>query len=479
MISINKKKPFVEKVRETLIDNDLLQEGDRVLVGVSGGVDSLCLFHVLLMLKAEWSIEVFAGHLNHGFREDAREDLEFVRSVAKKWKIPFYGASINVPYYSKKMGLSSQQAARYFRFQFFLKGARYFRANKIALGHHRDDQVETVLLNILNGTGLEGLAGMKANRRWKGLTIIRPLLYYSKTQILNYCKSEEIEHKEDSSNLKTIYQRNKIRLELLPYLRDYNYQIDNAILRLSVLAQEDEDYLRKEAEKYLKVCVVTRTKGKVVLNADNLKKLPLALQRRVIRKTWQKIFPEKTFLSFKHIETIIRFYQKGETNKEIILPYQVKVYNRPGGRLVFITGEDPGKKKSFAPVLLNVPGKTFIPGIEKKIEAEIKKPAELKWPPDNNKEAYLDLEKINLPLKIRSRWKGARFSPLGMENGTKKIKNYFIDNKIPHHKRDFHPLVLSGGEIAWVVGMEISHRFRITESTRCVLVLKYLSTGEF
>ncbi len=473
MISIKKESPFIEKVRETIINNNLLQEGDRVLVGVSGGVDSLSLFHALLMLKTEWGIEICAGHLNHGFREDAREDLEFVRSLAKRWKVPFYGASINVPYYSNKMGLSSQQAARYFRFQFFLKGSRYFRANKIALGHHQDDQVETVLLNILNGTGLEGLAGMKANRRWKGLTIIRPLLYHSKTQILNYCKSEEIEYREDSSNLKTIYQRNKIRLELLPYLKEYNYQIDNAILRLSALAREDDNYLQKKAEKYLKICLVTLTNDKVVLNANTLKKITPALQRRVIRKTWQKLFPEKAFLGFKHIEAIIWLYQKGEMNKLIILPNQVKVCNRPGGRLVFLLRENLEAEKSFAPRSLNVPGKTFIPGIESIIETEIKKPAELKWPPAKNREAYLDLEKINLPLKICSRWRGARFSPLGMENGTKKIKDYFIDKKIPHQKRDVHPLVLSGGEIAWVVGMEISHRYRVTESTRCVLVLKF------
>ncbi len=473
MITIDSEEKLIKQVKKTIALKHLLKKGDRVIVGLSGGPDSLCLSHVLLSLSSTLGINMFFGHLNHGFRRESSAEFSYVRFLAWQWGIPFFGATIDVPYYAQKWGWSAQKAARYFRYRFLLKAACHFQANKIALGHHRDDQIETVLMNIIHGAGTGGLAGMEISREWKGTTIIRPLLNNTKAQIWKYCQAKGLEPVEDASNLKDIYRRNKVRLELIPYLqKEYNPRIDDAIIRISGLAREDDHYLERKANYFLQLFTFSRDSHSLVLDASKLAQVHISLQRRVLRGAWRKIYEGEDMPDFGHIESIMQLYQKGKTGSAISLPHQVIAYNIYGGRLVFAR---TGKKHTvFKDILLNIPGLTLVPGTRKVIKAEIKPPHDLNWPPDKRKEAYLDLKKMILPLKLQNRWAGARFHPLGLEGKSKKLKDYFIDQKIPRQERDFYPLLVSGDDIVWVLGLDISHHFRITEETRCALVLKYI-----
>lgn len=463
-----------DKVKETIKRYKLLEPGDRILAGVSGGPDSLCLFHLLLSLRRELQIEVFAGHLNHGFRPEAEHELDYVRALARQWEVPFFGSRIDTPAYRQQTGLSAQEAARYCRYRFLMKGAEHFGANKIATGHHCDDQVETVLLNIIHGAGLDGLAGIKPCRLWKGVAIIRPLLESSKDDINNYCREHAIEPVCDESNLKTIYRRNKVRLELIPYLeKELNPRIGNAVLRLSSLAAEDNEYMEKTARHYLNLNSCKQGKEKILLKTGALSGLALSIQRRVLRAAWQKInrgLPAA--LNAGHIDAIIQLYQKGHTGKEVTLPGEKKAYMVHNGLIISAQKCYPATNTYSESVMLKVPGITSLPGTEMVFEADLQDPGDLKWPPDKKKEAYLDYEKLNLPLSVRYRRKGDKFKPLGMGGRKRKLKDIFIDEKVPRQERDTYPLVAAGDKIVWVTGLAVSHVCRVTDNTGQVLVLR-------
>jgi len=474
LVPISLGRDLTAKVRQYIEKNNLLKSGDRVLVGVSGGVDSLCLFHLLCSLAVDMNFSLCAGHLNHGFRKEASADLEYVRSLASQWKVSFYGSFVDVPHYVREWGWSAQETARFFRYRVLLKAAHTLGANKIALAHHADDQVETVLMNLLHGSGLEGLSGMDASRSWKGVAIIRPLLDSTKNQIEDYCTENNLEPAEDLSNYKNVYRRNKVRLELVPYLeKEYNPRIREALWRTSCLANADNEYLHHQTRQLWQKLLVSQERTKIVLDGKALAMAPLSLQRRIVRKAWQMMLPSGYAPGMQHVEEVIELCSKGETGKEVDLPGKVRAYNAHERKLVFARVVEKGRG-GIKPIKLDVPGSVILSEKGEKIEAQVKSPEELSWPPQSSREAYLDLEKIILPLQVKSRWSGARFAPLGMEGQTKKLKDYFGDRKIPSRERDTYPLVVSGDEVIWIVGMDISHHYRVTDKTRCVLVLKYI-----
>ncbi len=456
---------LVDKVSDLVNKTRLIDRGGRILVGVSGGPDSMCLLHLLLKFEKSHGIRVFVAHLNHGFREEAAGEASFVQEICRDWKVPFYGARINVPLYKKRYGLSSQEAARLARYRFYEVAAAYFNVYKVALGHHRDDQVETVLLNILYGSGLDGLGGMKAARRWRNLYVIRPLLEVSRDEIELYCEKESVPYITDRSNLESLYRRNKIRRELLPYLeKEFNPRIKDSLSRLTNLLSADRDFMESVTIKYFKA-LARISKGRVYLETDAFKRLPLSLKRRIVRKSYRISVKSCQNLGTQHVERLINLGVSGKTGKEVPLP---------GGGMAYKTSRGLVVKKylrsAITTVPLKVPGRTYVPGAGVTIKAKVEDPGELPWPP-GEKVAYLDYHKLSFPLFVRSRQAGDRFVPLGLKK-RKKLKDFFIDQKIPRRERDLCPLVVSGDNIAWVAGQRISNGYKITGDTRRVLVLE-------
>jgi len=460
------------KVEETIQKYNLIPRDESVLVGVSGGADSMSLLHYLCNSISNAGSRLKVAHLDHGFREKSKEETDFVRRMCRKLEVPFYGARINVPYYREKWGLSAQEAARLARLYFYWKAASYFKVRIVATGHHRDDQVETVLLNFLHGSGLDGLTGMQVSRRFRNLTLIRPLIEVSKEEINSYCMEQGISYIQDESNFKNIYRRNKVRRELLPQLEEYNPRIKEALYQLGRILEADRSYLEKQTRSYFARSARVET-GRVVIKCSTFKEMPLSMQRRLIRMAYSLAVGVKYKPAFMHVEDMVNLACHGQTGKELDLP---------GGGLAYKTSRELIIQRfsscvdSPAPVPLNIPGSTYIPGFNLTLYTAIKEVHELSWPPAVN-QAYVDYQRISLPLYVRAREPGDRFKPLGL-NQAKKVKDLFIDLKVPRQERDSCPLITtSNNEIAWVAGYRVSEDFKVTGETQKVLVISMVKTN--
>lgn len=460
---------LVQKVWRYIKEHDLLQDGDRVLVAVSGGPDSLCLLHLLNSLSERLKISLVVAHLNHGMRPEASLESDRVRDIAAAWSLPFEGGAVNVPHYATGRGLSEEEAARILRYRFLLETARQFRASKVAVGHHQDDQAETVLFNLLRGTGPDGLAGMLPCRCLGSVHLIRPLLNLSRREIEQYCQGKNLKPALDSSNLQTDYTRNRIRLELIPQLEhQYNPRVKEALARLAVLAAEDRRYLQEKTVFALKF--VSRHQGKqLILSKARLGKLPEALRGRVARLALEGYLHYKQ-IEWIHVQQLLNLAREMGPAREITLPGGVKVY-AIRNYLVIAAERTPIKTLSESRPL-RVPGRTPLPG-GGWIEARICRLSELTWPPAPE-QAYLDFHRLPPSLSIRGRWPGARFYPQGAPGG-KKLKDFYIDQKVPKHRRNSYPLIVSPqDEIVWIAGLRIAHPYRVTRRTEKVLTLNYM-----
>ncbi|MDO9536070.1 MAG: tRNA lysidine(34) synthetase TilS [Bacillota bacterium] len=480
-----------EYVKKVILKENLIENGDLVIVAVSGGADSLSLLHILERLKREKFLDfsLHAAHLNHGMRGDsAKQDAEFVRREARKMGIPCTIGEVDVEAFRKSKKLSPEDAARRLRYRFLEQLAKRIGASSIAAAHSLDDQAETLLINFLRGTGLDGLSGMKVKRRLGDgeLYLVRPLLKINKKEINAYCRENGLSPRFDETNLNSRFLRNKIRLELLPYLeREFNPDLRRGLFRLSSLLSHDKDFLENAASESLSRIITKEDTNCLELEGEKLLGEHEALQGRILRLAICRVtgsVPRE--VGYNHIRAVLQLYRTGTPHGLLDLPGGLEVSKRYN-KLVILLKElqQRGELTSFN---LPVPGRENIPGRGQILQAELISPEQLSWPPDEHKEAYLDYEKVldllrdknhlqfnadSSKLLVRARREGDRFHPLGAP-GKKKINKYFIDHKIPMKERDSIPLVAAGDEIIWVVGKQISHNCRVTEETKKVLVLK-------
>lgn len=491
-----------EKVKRTILREQLIQEGDLVLIAVSGGADSLSLLYILNELRLEGfkNFNLHVAHLDHGLRgEQAAKDAQFVRLQAKKLSLPCTVGKAFTYTFAERRGLSLEDAARRLRYKFLEQVAHRIGASTIATGHTLDDQAETVLLNLLRGTGPEGLAGIRFKRRAQAgeYTLIRPLLEIKKEELEGYCRKKNLSPRFDRTNEDTRFLRNKIRLELIPALeKEYNPNFRESLARLSFLLSLDSEFLSAAASRLLEETLIKKDPCALQLDIRALLKEHEALQGRILRRALAKLAGKGETLpwevSFKHIRALLNLCKSGLPYGSLQLPLGLKAVK--SANLLTISSQPPHgelQKEAFTPFFLPVPGKKALPytaGSGSFLQAELIPPSELRWPPQGDKEAYLDYERVlelsgenkapegsqaPLRLYVRTRRKGDLFYPLGAP-GRKKLKKYFIDQKIPLQERERIPLVLAGGEIVWVVGKQISHLCRITEKTKRALVLKIL-----
>lgn len=458
---------LINKVERYIRLHRLLDEGDKVLVAVSGGPDSLCLLHVLNALAAGLKLELIVGHLDHRFRPEARQEAEAVEALAAAWSIPFEGTAANVTDYAARNHLTAQEAARHVRYRFLLAAAQKHGAVKIAVGHHKDDQVETVLFNLLRGTGPDGLSGMRPRRMIGPAELIRPLLGITRLEIEDYCRRNRLNPAIDASNLKTGYTRNKIRLELIPYLeQNYNPGIKEALERLASMAASDRNYLEAAAEKVR--ASLCRDNGKsIFLERSRLNRLPEALRGRVVRLSLERFIGRKK-INWCRIRQLLALTETGGPAREVQLPGGVRAYS--SYRHLIITREARSPITPLEVLPLPVPGTTFLPG-RGELSAKVKAVEDLIWPPAPE-QAYLDYDTVPQPLIVRNRRPGDHFFPHGAP-GSKKLKDFLIDHKIPSHRRDYYPLVMAEDTVVWVAGLRIAHPYRITGQTRRALVLEW------
>lgn len=448
----------------------MLKKHDKILVCVSGGPDSVALLYLLNSLKKEFNLKLHIAHLNHMMRkQDAEKDALFVKKIAKRLKIPITIDKKDVPAFIRQTKASPEEAARIIRYNFFAEVAKKVKANKIATGHTLDDQAETVLMRLIKGAGTEGLRGIPPKRRLNNLTIIRPLIETQRTEILKFLKTKRIKPRLDTSNLKTFYFRNKIRKELIPLLERYNPNIKQTLSRMAQVLDDDYGYLEKlKEDAFKKSCQVKDTD--IQINTNRFTKLPVSLQKGVLRKAIKLIKGDLQKITYQHCDELYRLINERKTGSVVDLPQKIKAVKKQH-KIIFTLNPKP-KTLHLTPIskVLNMPGVTKIPALKKSIEAKILKgPIKIKKVRSKNTE-YVDFDKIDLPIIVRTKRPGDRIRPLGMR-GYKKLQDIFVDEKIPPYKRNRILILETGGRIIWVLGVRISDDVKLTKNTKHIVKL--------
>lgn len=466
---VDRVRHLPEQILATIKKYNMLEGGNKVLVSVSGGPDSVALLHLLYSLRVSCDLQLHVFHLDHQVRgENSAKDALFVQKLARSLNLPVSSLSHNIPGYIFNKSLCLQEAAREIRYQLLDEVADEIGADKIAVGHNADDQVETFLMRIIRGTGPCGLRGIPPVRG----RIIRPLIEVSREEIEEYLDVNEIEFRVDSSNLKPDYLRNRIRHQLIPLFLEQNERFKENVLNTIALISEDEAFLEQSAKELFEAIAHRDDERALVCQCPKLLSLPPAMQRRVVRMALGSIKGNLREIEYRHVNIILAAVEKGRSD-QIDLPGGIVVLIEYGN-LVFALSEERKKAISCvkSSIELKIPGITEIPYLDMEIRAKIKCPDKVNpSAPQNREKAYLDLDKLTLPLQVRTRFPGDRFVPLGM-SGEKKLQDFLVDKKVSKRKRDRIPIVECQGQIVWVGKMAIDDRVKVMQDTEKVVVLE-------
>jgi tRNA(Ile)-lysidine synthase len=457
---------IIEKVRKTIRQHAMLQGGETVLVGLSGGPDSVCLLSVLNALKDEFRLSLFALYIDHGLRPDEFPgEVDFCRRLAEGMNIPFETLSVDVRGLSESRGIGIQEAARMLRYEAFEQKAILHKTDRIATGHHRDDQAETVLLRLLRGSGMRGLSGIPPVRG----KVIRPLIDLRREEIMNYLRERGLSFLQDSSNLSPKYLRNRIRQELIPFLSNLNPSVVDTLSRTADVLREEDAYLDIKTTKALMRLITRKGDDTVEFFLAPLENMEKVILRRALRRVIEETRGLRG-IGLEHIEEIIGLIREGKSGDRIYLPGGFRAIK--GYATIEITSREPVRLGEYE---LKVPGETVIK--EAGIVLVATEEEEADDFGNGKTAAVFERERLCLPLRIRPRREGDWFHPFGM-GGRKKIHDFFVDEKIPRDMRDAVPLLLSGEDIIWVVGYRTDERYRVREGSKGVLRIE-VKKGRF
>lgn len=456
---------LLEQVIKTIKKYSMITSGDHIVVGVSGGADSVTLLHILNDLKDRLNLTLTVAHLDHMIRGEAsKKEGEFVRALADRLGSACVIEQRDVRAHKKQKGLSLQEAARAVRYEFFQDVVRQTGAHRIALGHTADDQAETVLMRLLRGASLKGLSGIPPVR--DGI-IIRPLLHVTRQEIEAYLHDAAIPYVPDQSASETHYVRNKIRHELLPLLRkEYNPRIITTLSHSADTLREDETVLEEELERIAAACMVKR-QDEISCSLEDLKKHSSSFHGRLLRKIISELKGDTRGLSFKHVSAVLHLIEAQGPSRVVQLPGGWCVW-REYDNLIFT--RLARNVKSYQYTLKTLPDSLTIPELGRTLSFRMEQPGDEQTDLKHTVAAcaLLDYDEIEWPLVVRNWHPGDRFYPLGLGR-SKKIKDFFSDGKIPLRERHRVPLLLSGERIAWVCGCRIDDRFKVKPQTRAVL----------
>lgn len=473
--------------------NSLLSQNDHIVVGVSGGFDSLCLLHLLKTCSARFALKLTVAHLNHQLRGgEAQLDEQFVRDTAGRWELPLVVDRQPVAELAAQHRQSIEEAARQVRYDFLQGVARKVGANKIAVGHNADDQAETVLMHFLRGTGLSGLRGMlpivqvepgsgPGTEGMAGLWLIRPLLETSRVEIEAYCQAHHLTPRQDQSNVDITFFRNRLRHELIPYLKSYNPNVNQVLRRMAKVAAADLELLDEQTALAWQ-SVVQPAADSITFDLPGWLNLPLALKRSTLRRAVQTLRRSLRDIGFEHIEWAIEVVESGQTGAKASLPGGLLLTR--SYRTFTVAAQDaapePGTDVPYlAPdqvVTVAVPGVTPLPGTGWQLRAELMAAAGLslrRLSQADRWEAYLDADVVGGAPVLRTRRPGDTFSPLGLGEHSQKVQDFMINAKIPAARRPHVPLLAANGQILWMCGYRLGEPARVRPTSRQVLHLYF------
>ena len=446
-------------------------DANLLVVAVSGGADSLALLHSLVCLRETSDLRLHMAHLDHNFREEAKEDARFVTQVAGQLGLPATVEHADPMAYMKEMGISSfEEAAREVRYEFLARVARDTGAVAVALGHTADDLAETVLMHIIRGSGVHGLRGMEEVSRWEGRSggqgaiLFRPLLEVSKREAEAYCRGRGIAFREDPGNRLLRFTRNRVRHQLLPSLEEYNPKVREALVRLAHSASLEVDFLEKEIDRAWPT-VTSEEGGAIALDSRLLASLHPIIQRLVIRRAYERLAGNTRRLEETHLKAAAQLIG-APAGRTIALPKGLHLHSGYGQLFM---GTETAAHCPFP--ALDGEHQLRLPDTGDQTITKVSGWSVTTGPPGPSDAAgepfagCLDLEAIGERLWVRARRSGDRFQPLGME-AEKKLQDFYVDEKVPRAWRDRIPLVVSERGIAWVVGYRVAQWARAREGSR-------------
>ncbi len=474
--------------------HQLLEPGSSVVVGTSGGPDSVTLLHLLQRLAGRYELSLHAAHLNHRIRgQDADDDQAFVQDLTAGWGVPFTSDSIDVPAIASREKLALEEAARRTRYGFLSRIAQQIGATHIAVGHNADDQAETVLMHLLRGAGPAGLRGILPSTR-KGdyrllqvsskpstaSTTIQPFLATPRADIEAYCREHNLETRLDRSNLDTTYFRNKLRHEVLPYLGQINPQISERLQNLAEVVRADYKLLQEFVSAAQDTLLVASYPDALVYNLARWREHPLAIQRAIVRRAAYRLRRTLRDVDFGHIEHAVDVAQRGQTGAQAVLPHRLTL--TVGYTTLTIAAADALHLPSERPWLdvdsdtrISIPGMTPLRNgwaIQAKEVAH--------WEMEGIREnpnplvAWLDASVLGKTPLLRTRQAGDRFRPQGMQGSEVRLSDFLINIKIPRPWRDQLPLVVADDRIMWVAGLRLSEEALVRTDTERVIYLRFL-----
>lgn len=447
-------KPIIKKVYDTITQNNMLKKNDSVVVGFSGGADSLFLMLALLELKNHCEFEIYAAHINHGIRgNEADRDESFVFDFCKKNRIKLFTKKICIPELAKEQKVSEEIAGRNERYKFFNEICKTYGIKKIAVAHNKNDSVETVILNMIRGASLPGLCGIKPVNG----NVIRPIIGVSRDEIEQYLENEKYDYCTDSTNFTDIYNRNKIRNTILKKMADINPSVIDTIHSNLFNLNNDERFLTEYCDN---LNCITRVNKDIEIKKDVFEKQHIAIKHRLILKAFEMLKGNCVNVSSKHLEIISNADSVGKTydmpdNVKVVISYDKIKFSYGAKQNIFFEYDIKNGDKFH---LFN---NIYISAVYcDKLDI------------NNNNAIFIDADKIKSEkLIVRSRKDGDKFVPYGL-NKEKKIKEYFINLKIPVYERDKVPILSDGTEIAAVIPYRVSELYKVDSDTKNILKLE-------
>ncbi len=454
-------------------ENNMIAKGDKIVLGVSGGADSVCLFHVLLQVAPVFDLSLFVVHVNHGIRgEEAEEDEAFVKKLCENAKVPFWTVKAHIPAMAKEEGLTEEEAGRKVRYEAFYKCLEENKCNKIAIAHNKNDNAETMLFHLFRGSGIKGLTGISPKRD----VIIRPLLCVTRQEIEEYLEQQKVSFRIDRTNLTQDYSRNKIRHRILTFAQEeINTKAIEHMAHTANQLRLMENYLEKNVNLAYDRIVIRKNDGSFQMNVKELQKEDIIIQQGIIRNVFYQLANQLKDIDAVHIDLVLGLLTK-EVGKRLHLPYGIQAekgyehITMSIHQFQYNNGDDSKAEKGEIVGynhVLKIPGDTYIPEINHRIQTRIIKYKKNLIIPKDGYTKWFDYDKINNTVLIRTRNSGD-YIQIGSQL-RKKIKSLFIDEKVPREKRDLVPLVADGNHIMWVIGSRISEAYKVNEDTKAIL----------
>ncbi|MGA8181979.1 MAG: tRNA lysidine(34) synthetase TilS [Desulfobacterales bacterium] len=471
----------MKTIEKAVFVHGMLKPNDSVVIGVSGGPDSVALLHMLFKIASRFSLRLGVAHLNHCLRQnDSDNDAKFVESVAANLGLPCYVQKRDIRRYQRENRLSLEDAARRVRYEFLDNIAKTHQYNKIALGHHADDNAELVLMNLFRGAGPLGLSGIPPKRDDR---IIRPMIMLKRSDIIDFLDQNQLKYVFDRTNVDTAHLRNRVRLDLIPVLKTaYNPNISDALNRLSSILRCEEEWIEDVIHPFFDKAVFHIRESHIELSIPILNRYHKALQRRVIRMALAKAKGDLRRIGFANIDSVIDLLKKKLPFGKIDLPDGLRIRRDQDTIHIYRSQrrvpDDPRVNNCGDAFSFEYQIENFDPVFVKEIKAHIRfAEIGIENMPDcrctGQHANFFDKDAINLPMVLRNFRPGDAFRPLGV-NGRQKLKKFFIDKKVPRRERLTCPILLSYGKIICVVGHRIDESVKVTPATKNILKVELL-----